>query len=482
MRLFKKHSKPAAPQYNWPSAFSAEVVEPVFGGVSAYVIALEAWRRGLTVTATRGGLSRFRVQDDHGRVVRFVNSRPTTLSTTAGRNLARDKYKTNRLLAQAGLPVPEADLIEADQTTNEDLVRRAAAIGYPIVLKPPGGSKGDGVFTGIDSDAALIEYYEYLINSLGCTQVVMEAHVSGDADVRVLVVADRMVGGIHRVPANIIGDGRHTIDQLIDQKNMIRAHNPFLHSGPIRRDNEVLNYIKGAGHTLDTVLDDGTYLRLRGKSNGSAGGDSIDITDDLPESIALLCVQAVQAIPGQFCGGVDVLYDTSRPEESVQIIEVNATPQIGLNMYPMVGQGRDAPKIWIDACFPDSARSGIAGEETLTFSIDEVVTALRSGAASEVTIAPIPPQRLPHRRRYVLDSDASLDSAAQKRLVVRARRLGLSGSLQGASGQRTLKVAGESTAACDEFAALVAKRLAVAAPLTHEPWNEVVRLAFRVDN
>src|SRR5699024_2041610 len=124
----------------------------------------------------------------------------------------------------------------------------------------------------------------------------------------------------------------HTIDELIDRKNSARAQNPFLHSGPIRRDNEVLNYIRNAGHTRDTILNDGAYLRLRGKSNGSAGGDSIDITDELPEGIARLCVQAVQAIPGQFCGGVDVLYDTAGPEESVHIIEVNATPQIGLNM------------------------------------------------------------------------------------------------------------------------------------------------------
>lgn len=468
-------------EHTWPQPFSADVVRPVYGTVSAYTLALEAWRRGLTVTAVNGGIQHFWVEDGSGNAIKFIGARPSMTTSRAVR-IAGDKHQTNTLLHKAGLTAPKSRLINAREFTREQVATHVSGMDLPLVIKPLKGTKGRGVFTGITSVAEFMEYYSYLVDELDCRDVVIESQATGE-DVRVLVIGDQVAGAILRIPANIEGDGKHTIDELITRKNELRAQNPFLHSGPIKKDNEVLNYIQQSGFSLETVLNEGSYLRLRGKSNGSAGGDSIDITDDLPEEVKDHCVRAVHAIPGLFCAGVDILYDRG-PDNvvgSYSIIELNATPQIGLNMYPMLGHGQDVPKIWVDVCFPGSQRSGIPGEESLTFSLEEPLQALRSGAASHVTIAAAPRQRLPYRRCYRLTSGTELNQGRKLRLIRQARRRGISGALTpSATSEYSLFVAAEDSAILDRFVSWVVKEFRATLSSEFEEWNEVVRLGFHV--
>jgi len=481
MRDRTEPTENARDENTWPIAFSAEVVRPVFGRVSGYTIALEAWRRGLTVTAMNAGIHRFRVSNAAGKTIKFSGARPE-MTTSRAIGIAQNKHRTNKLLRTAGLSVPESRPLDADNTTEEDLLNTATSIGYPVVLKPISGTKGKGVFTNIRDNRELLHYFEYLVTELRAKHIVMESHVSGELDVRVLVIDETVAGAINRIPANVTGDGRHTIDELIDQKNAIRAKNPFLHSGPIVRDNEVLNYIDEAGHTLETVLIEGEQLRLRGKSNGSAGGDSIDITNELPQEVKDDSVRAVKAIPGLYCAGVDILCSVNSDGFSYNydFIEINATPQIGLNMYPIIGTGQDVPRIWVDTCFPDSSRSETVGEHSLTFSLDEVGPALQSGAASEITIPRIPASRLPHRRIYDFDPKASLSHDLKRRLTLKARKLGISGSLEPGEAGYTLAIAAETERDADTFARRVAKELRSPELPRFTKWEGIVRLGFRI--
>lgn len=463
----------------WPKNFSPDVVRPFFGRLSCYTIALEAWRRGLTVTAVDGSFRHVWISDDEGRSIKFVGSRPSMTSKAAVR-LAHNKHRTNTALRKAGYPAPQSHLIDSEQSSSEDVIRQARSLGYPVVLKPMTGTKGRGVFTNITDDDELLSYYDHLKHDLQIDKIVMESHERGDEDLRVLVVGDRVAAVCGRIAANIRGDGTHTIEQLIEIKNKARSHNPFLYSGPIRIDNEVLNYIENAGYSLNTVLDDGEGLTLRGKSNGSAGGDSVDLSSDLPARIQQEIVGAVQSIPGLFAAGVDVLVDRSSGDEiKYTIIEVNATPQIGLNMYPIHGVGQDVPRTWIDVCFPKSRPSDAPGEDTLTFSLKEPLDALRTGSAARVELSPIPPRRLPHRKVYTFSSGRGLTPQQQDRLTRKARSEQISGELSKTPRGYMLRAATETADSLERFVRHVAKVIS-ADPDSTEDWAGVVRHSFRL--
>lgn len=463
----------------WPAAYAAEVVRPFLRNLSVSIVALEAWRRGFQVTLLDGGPRQVLIEDHNGRSVRFFNSRPE-MSTIEGVRLARNKHETTSLLANKGFPTPATRLVNAHETTRADIVRIATEIGFPVVLKPSSGSKGTGVFTGITGDSELLSYYDHLINDIDVNQVVVESHEDGEMDLRVLVIGSHVVGIIHRVPANITGDGEHSVSELIDAKNIDRSCNPFLRSGLIKKDQEVSNYVSAAGHTMTSIPEKGEYLRLRGKSNGSAGGDTSEVSHLISEKICDDMVKVVQSFPGLYAAGVDILYTPERGStpEKYTLIEVNATPQIALNMYPMHGPGKESPRVWIDTCFPGSGRSDVPGEEKLTFSLEEPLEAIRTGSANRVTLEPIPTNRLPERKRFTFDTNVQLREASRRRLLRQARTHGVSGSLTRNGDQMVLHVAGELATNVEDFVEKTSAALQTRAVPAGQ-WRSVVRTGFR---
>lgn len=466
---------------SWPEAFAPEVVRPFLKHLSISIVALEAWRRGLRVTLLDDRPRRVRIEDSDGHAVEFTNARPQ-MNTIEGVRLARNKYKTTSFLAQEGFRTPVTRLIDTRKTERAEVVRNAADIGFPIVLKPLAGSKGEGVFTGITQEEQLLNYYDYLVHKLKTKHVVIESHEDGEMDLRVLVIGDQVAGIVHRIPANVTGDGKRTVSELIDAKNLERAKNPFLCSGLIEKDQEVANYVHAAGFKMTSIPSDGEYLRLRGKSNGSAGGDTTEVSHIVSEEIAQEVAKVVERFPGLYAAGVDILYTPKRGDspEKYTLIEVNATPQIAVNMYPMIGVGKETPKSWIDSCFPRTSRSHIAGEETLTFSLEEPMAALRSGTARQVTLEPIPANRLPFRQKFTYRTDSNLEETSHRRLLRYALRHGVSGSLTREADQLILYAAAEEKNALETFIGRVSAVL-TASPTATCPWDDVVRLGFRVE-
>lgn len=463
----------------WPPHYSAEVVAPAFGGrLTGYVVALEAWRRGLKVTLRDGILREFLVEDESGRRIRFIRSRPH-MTTAAAIRTVNHKFRTNQVLREAGLSVPQAVLLDTATMTMDQVLRHAREIGYPLVLKPVDGAMGTGVFTRITSDEQTEKYYRYLVDHYGCASVLMESHETGE-DIRVLVIEDRAVAVTLRRPAHVVGDGVHTVGELIDRKNEVRRQNPFLAKGLITRDDEIADYIARAGLTEADVPAAGAHIQLRGSASGSNGGDTYDSTDEFPQAVKDEVARAVHVVPGLYAAGVDILYDPEAESaaQSYTIIEINGHAQIGMNMYPTHGTGVDVPRQWLDVCFPDSPRSRIPEEDTLTFEVADVLALLRTGAAESVVLAPVPARRLPVRRIVTVGLRRSLTALRRNRISSAARRLGVSGRAQVEDTTLTLHIAAEDESLFEEF--LEAVRTQVRArPDTSEPWESVVRTGFR---
>ncbi|MDS2174065.1 hypothetical protein Q7C18_15275 [Nesterenkonia sp. CL21] len=410
-----------------PEPFSPEIMRDAWGyKLVSYSLALEAWRRGLTVRVLDGSIRRFSVADGE-RTVRFDKSRPSTTSHTAV-VLEQDKAAANQRLAAAGVPTPETSVVDVSRQSEQALYDAVHAKGWPVVLKPARGSMGRGVFTDVRDDATVESCLRILRDEMAVDQIIVERHVPGD-DHRVLVVAGRAVAACRRDPANVVGDGDHTVEELVAAKNRARAANPHLTS--IGWDAETDRYLAAQGLALDAVPTAGQTVRLRGKANASAGGDSIDVTGRLPEHVLTIAENAARAIPGLVVAGVDVLYSPEGADgapESCAVIEINSRPGIAIHMYPWEGTGRDVPREIIDAVFPDSQPPG-AADAQLHWPLRPVLDLIGDGVASEVEIAPVPAHRFAHRRRFRLTGGITVTSRQRSRLVYGVKKLGVTGSL-----------------------------------------------------
>ncbi|WP_148288661.1 ATP-binding protein [Ilumatobacter nonamiensis] len=246
-----------------------------------------------------------------------------------GRRICDRKEQAIEVLRRAGLPVARSQAFEPDQL--ELGQRFAETLGGRVVVKPTSLSHGRGITLGIGTPEQFTRAWQGAVEAaraLGRSQrLLVEEHVDG-LDVRVFVVGSRAISATSRRPANVVGDGRATIRELIDYKNEIRRRDPYLGLSPIPSALEYLEALVATGGSLDDVPEDGARVSLRSVSNVSAGGESFDVTDQVDPALMDVAVRAVAAIPGLRYGGVDLLV-APRPSDgavfagSAVVTEVN---------------------------------------------------------------------------------------------------------------------------------------------------------------
>lgn len=468
----------------WPQHFSPDVVRRTYGGgkLSSYCLALEAWRRGLQVTFYDADLRIFGISDGTRRVV-FNDSRPTSITKRSDYQKLIKKWDTKRLMEKEQVPVPRGRLLDTAATSLNDLESIAAEIGYPLVIKPNGGTMGRGVFSNIPSWAELSSSWNQLVEEIRAEEVLIEKHHSGD-DYRILVVGDKVVAACLRVPANIEGDGTKSVEELIEDKNYSRKQNPFLSKGLIKIDYEVRQELKKNDMTLGSVPTDGQTVFLRRIANASAGGDVIDVTEALPEAIKDAAIRAVAAIPNVVVAGVDVLYKTGEAAtpDTFTVIEMNSRPHIPVNMYPTQGTGQDVPKGMVDYFFPESSRSEQPGDELLNFDVRPLRAALRANVAGSVTLKALPPSHYPARYKYTFDEGANclpITESQKQELQKEARQLNAAGSLERRGKRLLLMLAGPDRESLQPLREAAEEIIGIPASSVDE-WRGVVTAGFRV--
>ena len=247
--------------------------------------------------------------------------------------------------------------------------------GYPIVVKPLDGNHGRGITIDISTYQAAQEAYEAARNvSKG---VIIERFYRGQ-DHRVLVVNGQVIAVAERVPAHVVGDGRSTIEQLIDLTNQDprrgEGHDNLLTR--IEVDRTTWQLLDRKGYSLDTVLPPGEVCYLRATANLSTGGIAIDRTDTIhPDNIWL--AQRIAKTIGLDIAGIDVVTtDISKPLRQVDgvVVEVNAAPGLRMHICPSEGIARNVAEPILAMLFPPgtSARvpvlaiTGTNGKTTTT--------------------------------------------------------------------------------------------------------------------
>ncbi|MDW0359737.1 ATP-grasp domain-containing protein [Halomonas venusta] len=367
--------------YIWPESATPKMVKKAYGNkLCSFTICLEAWRRGLNVEIYDPNFKVFAIADKNKKVM--FNRSKSQLTSSMAVKITKDKQVTREYFIREGVPTPQGACFEGHANLDAALAY-AVEIGFPIVMKPLDGSLGQGVFTNINSTDEAKDIFLHLVDGLGHNKVIVEKFVSGD-DYRIYVVGDKIGGVVKRIPANVVGDGVSTVSELIDKKNLVRKQNPFLSKGLIKVDKEILRYVKNAGLSLDSILSDNSVLFLRGKANASAGGDVIDVTDDVPDTLKEVAVKAVKSIPELSHCGVDVLFDDK--SNTASVIEINSRAQVGVNMYPTNGVGRDIPRAIIDEHFPGTVINASLVKNNVVFDMDAALFPLRESAIRSVSL------------------------------------------------------------------------------------------------
>nr|WP_297349657.1 cyanophycin synthetase [uncultured Glaciecola sp.] len=298
------------------------------------------------------------VQFGQGKYQQRIQATITSETKHIAVEISCDKEDTHNLLNDLGLPVPQQMMIYSDRQA----VKAAHRIGFPVVLKPLNANHGRGVSINLMTDDDVITAFAEAQKHGTSRAVLVESFITG-YDHRMLVVNNELVAVAKRVPGHVIGDGVHTIEQLVDIVNK-DPRRGVGHEKVLTRlelDNQAARLMEEADYDKDTVLEKNQTFYLRSTANLSTGGTAIDVTDIVHPDNREMAVRAIRAI-GLDIGGVDFLTDDiskSYKEIGGGICECNAAPGFRMHVAPSEGKPRDVAGKVMDMLFPAGANARI---------------------------------------------------------------------------------------------------------------------------
>jgi cyanophycin synthetase len=324
------------------------------------------------------------VQLGHGKFQRRIQATITSETRHTAVEIASDKRLTNQILADLGLPVPrQVRVYDADEAVDAvEAEGGAGGLGYPVVVKPLDGNHGKGVSIGLRTAEQVRTAFDKAADY--SSTVIVETFQEGN-DYRLLVVNGRLLAVAQRLPGHVVGDGRHTLAELVEIVNQ-DPRRGVGHEKVLTRlelDDQALRLIADAGLTPESVPAAGEVFYLRSTGNLSTGGTSIDKTDAIHYDNRIMAERGVRAL-GLDVGGVDFIApDISRSykEAGGAIVEINAAPGFRMHTAPTEGTPRDVAGPVIDMLFPQgtpyripiAAITGTNGKTTTTRMVGHIL-------------------------------------------------------------------------------------------------------------
>ena len=257
--------------------------------------------------------------------------------------ISNDKWMTRQFLQRKGISHAKGILLESGYTQNI-----LDSVQLPAVVKPANTDHGIAVSTNIKNRQELISAIENAFKFAG--KVIVEEFFPGQ-EFRFLVIDYKVRAIACREPANVTGDGKLSILQLIDKKNVGRG-NDYKH--PLLKiiiDDEAKRHLDALSLTTESVLKKGEKVYLRKNSNLSTGGDSIDVTDEMPDFYKEVAIQAARAA-GLKIAGIDIIIkdpDAETSPENYIVVELNAPAMLSMHNYPYKGKNRHVEKYVLDS-------------------------------------------------------------------------------------------------------------------------------------
>ena len=318
------------------------------------------------------------VQLGYGKNQHRIQATVASTTSSIAVEVACDKEETKNLLEASSIPVPRGFVVYDE----EDLESAMKKIGYPVVLKPVGGNHGRGATINVNDWQGAVD--ALILAKKVSRGVIVEKFITG-FDHRLLVINYNFVAGARRTPAMITGDGRHTVNELIDIVNSDErrgyGHEKVLTS--IKVDDMTLGMLDEKGLTTESVLKKDEIVFLKRTANLSTGGTSTDVTEIVHPYNVFMAERIARIIGLDICG-IDIMTpDISVPlyENGGAVLEVNAGPGFRMHFAPAEGLPRNVAEPVIDMLYPpgSSARipiiavTGTNGKTTTTRLIAHIV-------------------------------------------------------------------------------------------------------------
>lgn len=264
---------------------------------------------------------------DFGKRHCYINNTVIPLNNAPSSKLARVKHFANQLMERHGVPVPK------QQKLNKEIDALAFFGKFQnIVIKPSQNLGGKGVSILPKNEEEVLESFKFAKEHDRFGHVLAEEYIPGD-NYRVLVLGDKVLSVIKRIPAHVTGDGNSTIQSLIEKTNEIRKQNMLM---PIDVDTELMHKLASQELTLESVPDNEETVYLRSNANMSTGGTTEEVLDTVNKYYKDICVQALNALDLEYAG-VDLITPDITKEAKCAINEVNFNP--GLRLHYKISNG-----------------------------------------------------------------------------------------------------------------------------------------------
>jgi glutamate--cysteine ligase len=285
----------------------------------------------------------------NGNIQYVKQATKTSLDNYASILAMENKQVTKKILDEVGIRIPKGlEYTRAEKAKADFLFFK----GNPVVIKPNQTNFGIGITILKDNFDRSVFNRAVDIAFENDSTILIEEFIEGK-EFRIFVIEDEVVGILHRVPANVVGDGTSTISELVQLKNQ----DPLRGKG-YRTPLEKIQLGEAESMFLDQQKKDFNYvpstgetIYLRENSNISTGGDSIDFTDDIPDSYKQIAIRAASALQVQITGLDMIIRDYTREAsaDNYAIIEMNFNPAIHIHCHPYKGKNRKLNEKLLDA-------------------------------------------------------------------------------------------------------------------------------------
>lgn len=291
------------------------------------------------------------------RVQYFYAQIPSTTTAVAA-HCCNNKNVTNNILINNKVSVNKSLLIKKDDSRSykEKIYN---SLRKPIAVKPANSLRGNNVFLNVSNKNDFFSSLKKIFDAYGDQRVsVLVEEMFVGEEYRILATQNKILSVIHRLPANVVGDGVSSIKKLVKIKNTDPLRKSVNTYKKIKLEKTVKAYLALQGLTIDSVLkkDQQVYLHPSTASDMDLGGDTIDITASIHPSVKKVALQVMKSIPGLSLAGIDYMSQdifSNQTPARYRIIEVNTSPSLDWNEFPLVGKRRNVSFEILKIMFPE---------------------------------------------------------------------------------------------------------------------------------
>lgn len=298
-----------------------------------------------------GGRLRIRKLRRASAQAHWMHAHTFQLNALDGIRLTKDKYRTFEVLKQHHVPVLAKITVDSIAAYR----KKASAIPFPQVVKPAEGQKGRLVFLNLPDQKTAEQALSRVLKQY--PQAIIEPYFSGH-DIRLLTLGHQVIGLSRRHPPTITGDGKHTINVLIEQEN--RRRTELNEKTGVRMLNRFLTlnrikwYLNQQGLTLDSILQKGKTVQLHLLPNYSAGGwvETLKL-DQIHRSFLKLAEDVSRWVNLEIMGMDILIKDLNKParQGNCAVLELNSDPGIRLHDLPNQGEAQHVAEKILDYFF-----------------------------------------------------------------------------------------------------------------------------------